>query len=274
MADHALVNDLFPRPPNIIQYPHFLTAWPPTDYEQFARQAIDMKANLIVNFGSGLGDFDKIVSRVEAGWPSGGPARPYYLSYQRSAFLAVAVAEDMPSADAGPALASYQRTLVFDQAQSESVHQAYDVFSGRFEALSRSTGPAPQMSLAHDCVYVLALGLQAARGQSSIPPEDVTGEQFRTGMGRLVGGETWGFGVGEPSALFSALALGSTVDVFGASGDLPFVVAKGHPEPEGALWCLNLEDTPHTRAVYRQTGVTFSPVTGQIRGEFSCATAW
>jgi hypothetical protein len=46
----------------------------------------------------------------------------------------------------------------------------------------------------NQALIALALELQAARGQSSIPPQDVTGEQFRTGMGRLVGGEPWALG--------------------------------------------------------------------------------
>jgi hypothetical protein len=276
MRDDAIASELFPRPPTGISYPYFLTTKATTEYGQLAQQAIDKNANLIVNFGSGLGDFDKIVRRVEVGWPSG-RARPYYVSYQRSMDLAVAAVEDMTEADAGAGspLATYQRTLVFDQAQSVSVGKAYNVFSGKFEGLMFSTKPAAQISLAYDCTMVVALGLQAAHEQASIPQESVTGEQFRTGMGRLLSGEPWGFGLGKPSTIFTALATSNaTVDIFGASGDLPFVVEKGYPEPEGALWCFVLDHDGHTQSVYQQTGVTFSPVTGQLQGEFSCNPTW
>jgi ABC-type branched-subunit amino acid transport system substrate-binding protein len=275
MGDQAIVSDPFPSKPQRTTYPYFLLAESQSDYRTLAQQAIDQEANLIVNFGSGLGDFDKIVDKMEIAWPRGVP-RPYYVSYQRSTALATGVTENITGADAGAGSPKdvYQRTLVFDQPRSADVEKAGDVFSGRFRGIG-SSNPQAQFDLAYDCVFVLALGLHAARAQSSIPPESVTGEQFRTGVGRLVGGEPWGIGVDQPSAIFTPLSSSNaTMDIFGASGDLSFDIEAGYPDPGGALWCFEIDYTGHAHAVYKRTGVTFSSVDGKQQGEFSCDPAW
>jgi ABC-type branched-subunit amino acid transport system substrate-binding protein len=276
MGAAALAKNLFPGPTTSVSYPYFLTAMNATDYATFANQAIDKRANLIVNFGSGLGDFDKIVQKMEVAWRNNGTPSPYYVSYQRSSNLATALVEDMEAnPDGGSVRTSYERTLVFDQPQSDSVRSAHSVFAGKFEGLMFGTKPAEQISLAYDCTMVLAFGLQAARKESSTLPESVTGEQFRAGMARLLSGEPWGFGSIKPGTIFSALATSdATVDIYGASGDLPFVVENGYPVTDGGLWCFKLDFAGYRKAVHHPTGVTFSSATGQLQGEFSCSPTW
>jgi hypothetical protein len=102
----------------------------------------------------------------------------------------------------------------------------------------------------------------------------VTGAQFKAGMQRLLSGEPWGFGVSPPSTSFTALSSSSSVDIFGASGDLPFAIEKGFPDPGGELWCFVLDATHRVKAAYRPTGVRFSPADGKQQGDFSCAPTW
>jgi hypothetical protein len=279
MTDMAFNANLFPEPPTRINYEYFLTQPDTADYTIFANKAIEEKANLIVDLGSGLGRFSEVVLEIETLWKSdAGSIQPYYVSYQRSSNLAEAVVWNMHSSDGGTPtdLDIFQRTLVFDQPRPTSAELPYAAFRNKVKGLAKYD-PDEQMELAYDCTFALALGLQAARTTQSISVESVTGEQFKAGMLRLFSANETQFRVGDESLLdiFQTLSAGGKVDAIGASGELAFNVENGYPEPsEGALWCFRPTLDSYWKAEYSQTGVTFSSKDGKREGEFSCPPAW
>jgi branched-chain amino acid transport system substrate-binding protein len=196
-----------------------------------------------------------IMTKVEAGWPTGGtpPPRPMYLFADGGE-----VPELLDACKGNDNLRTRIRGSV-PGAKSSLFNQFSIRYNGKFGQSADVFGAAGS----YDSVYLLAYSI------ITLGTKPVDGTGVAKGLESMIGGAKLEVGPSNIKAAFAALgAPGGKIDIEGASGPLNFDLAQHEAPSDIDVWCVGKDGA--NNPTFASSGRFFDSAAGAMVGTYSC----